>query len=142
MQIQGINGKNTTFGTKVYASGEALNAINKAPKNAKSKIFKHIKDLKNNGVDDVLLLRHEKSAAGNDALIADIYGAGSNKNEYLLTIDWSAQNYIVDPFTYGDRKSYISIKGLYNSLIEEIACSNVKMDKSLCDPYIKQHIEL
>ena len=139
MQIQAVSSSNPSFGTKVYANSDALNAINKAPKNARTKIFKHIKDLKSNGVEDVLLLQYEK----NNTLVADIYAVSTNKDEYLITTGgWKAKDYITDPFNYGKRKSYISIKGLYKSLIEDIARSNAKTDKASTEKYLNGFLEL
>lgn len=139
MKVQAVNNSNPSFGTKVYASNDALNAISKAPKNARTKIFKHIKDLKNNGVDDLLLLQYEKD----NTLVADIYAVSTNKDEYLITTGgWKAKDYITDPFNYGKRKSYISIKGLYKSLIEDIARSNAKTDKASTEKYLKGFLEL
>ncbi len=139
MQVQAVDNNNTSFGTKVYASSSALKAIKKSPHNAKTKIFKHIKDLKNNGVDDVLLLQYEK----NNTLVADIYAVSTNKNEYLITTGgWKVKDYITDPFNYGTRKSYINIKELYQSLIEDIAHSHAKTDKSSTEKYLKEFLEL
>ena len=144
MNVSGINNVcyNQSFGTKVYVNREALNAIKQSPKNARSKIYKHIKDLKNNGVDDILLLRHEKYPGRNDALVADIYANGLAKDKFVITSGWSAKDYIVDPHTYGNKNSYISIKKLYQNLVEDLAYSRIFTDKSSCMPFIRKQMKL
>ena len=139
MKVQSVNNYNQNFGTKVYVSSDALNAINRSPRYARIKIFNHIKDLKGNGVEDVLLLQYEK----NNTLDVNIYAASTNKDEYLITKDgWSEKDFITDPFSYGSRKSYINIKDLYQNLIEDIAHSNEKTDKASTEKYLKGFLEL
>ena len=133
---------NPSFGTKVYAIRDAFDAIKQSPKNARAKIYKHIKDLKNNGANDILLLRHEKYHGRNDALVADIFVKGSSKSKFITASSWSAKDYIVDPHSYGPKKSYINIKGLYQDLIEDLPYSRILTDKSSFKSYIKRQIKL
>ena len=59
MQIQKVQSNQTNFGTKVYIDSSTKILLESSK--AKRKIFNHINQLKNNGVEDVFVLKHGHS---------------------------------------------------------------------------------
>ena len=61
MKIQNNNNYNVSFSSKVIKTKNFIKHVSKESKNAQEKFNKHVRNLENNGINDIVVLDSEKS---------------------------------------------------------------------------------
>lgn len=117
MRITGVQNDSATFGTKVFMRADAKKMVRKSK--AKNAFFDQVKQLKNNGKDDILILSYsqKKAEGGKTGIInADL-------------IVQKGKKYYVNPFSDADilaeklpdgKYKFIDLLKLYETTQEDM----------------------